>query len=177
MADEQKQQILIDLFQLLPTDYLLGSARLASREWKDAIESPLAQRLLWHPRATFFAAHAKTVAVQCEQQSVSFQSHQEVEATHRTTLTPLDQCLHYYSWIMLWLVQRRICCSWMAHYYTSTGDMHRYWFQKHARAQRLGDAFNEVDTDLALQTVASSRRAALDAALPMFTTVPFTLPV
>jgi hypothetical protein len=65
----------------------------------------------------------------------------------------------------------------MAHYYTSTGDMHRYWHQKHARSQRLGDTFNEVDTELALQTVGTSRAAALEAALQQYTGIPFTEPV
>lgn len=172
-----RQKILLDLFQKLPTDYLLCAARLACREWKQYIESADVQRALWQPRAAYFQQHGLFVASKCGQQQVRYITHQEAEKKHNTTFSQLDRCLHYYTSVCLWLTQRRICNSWMAHYYTSTGDMHKYWCMKHERSQRMGDAFNEVDTELALQTVATSRSAALDAALESYTEIPFTAPV
>lgn len=176
-ACPDRQRILMDLFQKLPTDFLLCAVRLSCREWKQMVESDCAQKALWQPRATYFQMHAGFVASQCAQQLVRLDSHQEAEKNHNTIFTNLDRCLHYYTRILLWLTQRKICGSWMAHYYTSTGEMHKYWYMKHGRAQRMGDAFNEVDTEVALQTVASSRNAALDTGLTVFETIPFTPPI
>jgi len=175
--EERQRKILLDLFRRLPTDYLLCSVRLACREWKRTIECEQAQQALWRQRAAYFETHALYVSTLCAQQQVQFESHRVGEERHRTTYSPLDRCLHYYTYATLWSVQRRICNSWMAHYYTSTGDMHRYWFSKHARAQRMANTFNEVDTELALKTVSASRSAALDAALTTCSGVPFTPPV
>lgn len=178
MSEELKNQVLLDLFRRLPTEFLLCGARLACRKWKTLLESDAAQRQLWQGRANYLEIQAVAVAGQCHAQQVVFESHRQAETQHATLFTPLDRCLHYYSRILLWRTQQRICNSWMAHYYTSSGDMHHYWHAKHARVQRLGaEKFNETNTEDALRTVSTSRSAALDMALQTFVNIPFTAPV
>ena len=172
-----RQRVLVDLFRQLPTDYLLCAARLSCREWKAAIESDIAQQEIWQPRANFMESNALYAAKQCMFQQVVFESHKVAEEKHGTTFSPLDKTLHYYSRILLWLTQRKICCSWAANFYVYSGKMHLYWHQKHDRAEKIGETFNEIDTALALKTVGESRQAALDIALTQYVTIPFTPPI
>ncbi len=175
-----RQRVLVDLFKQLPTDYLLCAARLSCREWKAAIESELAEKEIWFPRSNFMESNAIYAAKECMFQQVVFQSHKEIEQQNNTTFNRLDRTLHYYSRILLWLTQRKICCSWAANFYVDSEQMHRYWAKKHERVEKIingGGQFNEVDTALALKTISDSRQAALDVALTHLVAIPFTPPL
>jgi|SRR6056297_1187474 len=177
-SQEEDDEILLQLFHRLPTQFLLCGARFACRRWQKVLESEKAQQTLWQARAAMFEAHARAVAVKCAAQKVVFESHREAEKKHGTIFSPLDRCLHYFARLVLWQTQYRICGGWMADYYTSSAQMHRYWYAKHARVAKLGaDVFNETDIDAALRTVETSRSAALQYALQSQKNIPSTPPV
>ena len=172
-----RQSVLLDIFLQLPTDFLLCAVRLSCREWKAAIESESAQQKIWLPRANSMQSNALYISKQCMLQQVVFESHIDAEQKHNTKFNALDKTLFYYTRMLLWLMQKKICCSWAAHYYKESSNMHLYWFHKHERAAKIGEAFNEIDTALALKTIGESRQAALDVALTQFLSVPFTPPI
>lgn len=172
-----RQRVLLDLFLQLPTDFLLCSVRLCCREWKAAIESESAEREIWLKRANSSQSVALDVSKKCMFQQVIFESHVDAEQKHNTKFSSLDKTLFYYTRILLWLLQKKICCSWAAYFYRDSSDMHRYWYHKYERARKLGETFNEIDTALALKTVEESRQAALDIALSQFLSIPFTPPI
>jgi len=176
ISNEDREAVLLDIFQQLPTNFLLGAMRLATRDFKRVLESDRAQKHMWHKRASHLEIVAQDIARKCAAEKVVYESHRDAESRHRTTFTPLDRCLHYYSRALLWQTQHALCAQWYARYYTSSGEMHRYWYEKHARSTRIGETFNETNTELALKTVSTSRAAAMSAAVEMYSNIPFTPP-
>lgn len=172
------KKILLDIFSQLPTDYLLCAVRLSCPEWKTVLESSEAQLQIWGPRAQYFETKAQQISREAVLVPVHFVPHQAVEAQHATTLSNIDRCLHYYSYVALWLAEKGICGDWVAHYYTSSGEMHKYWLQKDIIAQEKQAApFSETDTAVAISTIASSREAAQRIALQHTKNLPFTAPL
>ena len=171
--DAVKQTIILDILRQLPTSYLLCAARFSCREWKRIAESDVAQTDIWKPRADYFEMIARWLAPTCQMQSVEYVSHTEEEAQNNWKMTHLQRCEYYFQRFLLWSAQKRLCGQWAADYYVATENMLTYWLLKHQKAQRLGESFNEVDTDVAARTVESSREAAISLATETHKNIPY----